>query len=86
MLDLNAAAGTATDLHDVVCKGQSFCGDSNESQDVQAAFGVNEIGGLTYYFYEFRQPLNGPDAANDIDFQGTLSLWLTLRLGARVRF
>jgi len=74
--------GVTTDLHDKRCKGQSFCGDDDESQDAMGEFSQVSIGGTTYYAYEIKQLLDGPEAGTeDIDFDGTLSLWLTVRLG-----
>jgi hypothetical protein len=82
VIDLNALTGVTTDLHDVGCKGQSFCGNDDESQDAQGEFSVVTIDGKTYYAYEVKQLLNGPEAGTkDIDFNGSLSLWLTVRLG-----
>ncbi|HSG81828.1 MAG TPA: hypothetical protein VLC48_06250 [Gemmatimonadota bacterium] len=83
VIDLNALTGVTTDLHDVGCKGQSFCGDDDESQDAQGEFSVVTIDGKTYYAYEIKQLLNNnPEAGTkDIGLNGTLSLWLTVRLG-----
>jgi hypothetical protein len=82
VIDLNALTGVTTDLHDVGCKGQSFCGDDDEDQNAMGEFSQVTIGGTTYYAYEIKQLLNGAEAGTkDIDFDATLSLWLTVRLG-----
>ncbi len=72
-----------TDQHVITqcIKGQSFCGELDDSQQGSGVFQINNDNGSTYYFYEIVKPLVNDVNGQDADTSIGLRYFIALRYG-----